>query len=180
LTAGCDAEESAPSVDAGAVDAGTEAACSGYRPNCRVPMACGDLGLVPGFASDSHLWQGKLPVRESVSAGIRLISRGIFRRGLTTGEFELVNKELDPNACGACIWLGYRSDPTDEDSPIEYSWVTGGTLNITDLSGRMTGVLSDARFVHIVATDDPTPAADGCATFIERLEFDEPMIFTDG
>jgi hypothetical protein len=142
---------------------------------------------VEGVAGEAPDWHGDLPAPERVIAHIRLVSgRSIFREGLATGTFELVGEELHPQTCGACVFLRYQSDPDDLDSPFEHFFVTHGTLDITDLgldrSGvphKMVGSLSNAGFVHILEPDDPTPAADGCETSIERLEFDVVIIYTD-
>jgi hypothetical protein len=119
---------------------------------------------------------------------IYLISgRGVFKEGLATGVYDLAQDEPQSDTCGACIWLRYP-DTGDPDLPVERYWVTSGTLTITDLGFskkngvvpyHMTGSLSNAGFVHIVALDNPTPAADGCETSIEHLEFDDPIDYTD-
>jgi hypothetical protein len=178
FAAGCGVEEGG-----GEEDAGTE-----ENTDCPLPAAYTDLGLVEGGASSGPYWRAFLPGAEGALLNIFLIpDRGVFEEGLATGVYELAGDEFQTDTCGACVWLAYPY-PGHPDSPPEHYSVRGGTLTITDLGfskknsvvpDHMTGSLSNAGFVHIVAPDDPTPAADGCETSIERLEFDDPITYTD-
>jgi hypothetical protein len=162
---------------------------SGTEAGCRVPVAYGDLGHVEGSSHAGPHWfsvptRERLSALEGVTIGINLApGRGVFREGLASGVFELVGDELQRDRCGACISMRF-SDPDDPDYPVESYQITGGTLGIIDLLDeydvpqRMTGYLANAKFVQVDA-EKSTPAPDGCETFIERLEFDEEILYTD-
>lgn len=160
LIAGC-------GEDGAVGDAGVDGTEDGAA--CPAPSAYGDLGIVDGAAWGAPLLYAPLPGSGDINATIDLT--GLVREDLGSGTYELSGDELDPATCRTCVSLFYFSELARPK--FQYYWVTRGVLVVSDLtSTHMAGSLSDAAFVHIRGLDDPTPAADGCESSVEHLEFD--------
>lgn len=83
--------------------------------------------------------------------------------------------------CDECVLIlasCNNCNPFDTGGSGEYYLATGGTLNLSSVSSKMTGTLTNATFVHVLianAGSNPTymstPLNDGCTTTITSINF---------
>ncbi|HEY4055726.1 MAG TPA: hypothetical protein VGM39_03930 [Kofleriaceae bacterium] len=92
-----------------------------------------------------------------------------FNGTFSAQSIALTGAQLDPADCGACIDI--ETDIVDDDNYGDDYLPTGGTLNLTSVTGKFTGTLMNATFQHVDGmTGDP--AADGCTTTVGNFSFD--------
>ena len=77
--------------------------------------------------------------------------------------------------CGGCVLVDAKCvDCYDADSTFSSVYMaSGGTLNITNTNGTMSGSLSNATFTHVtIASNGATTVVnDGCDTAITAATF---------
>ncbi len=181
LSACSDPATSVP--DASAFDAAgaTDAAETDAVPStCALPSALGDLGLLDGSVRLAGN-NGGLVASLIVAAGPpeQILYVGLdpdvppFEQALTTGSYPL---ELT-DECGACVVLAGLTG----GFPSFYYHASGGVLELTSVSGRLTGSIHPAEGaveVPLTGLDvDQAPAnvPDGCIASVTGAAFDLPI-----
>jgi len=101
---------------------------------------------------------------------------GSFPNNLTTlTNHVLSGDDLNYGTCGVCV-LAYSNVSDSGQGAAEKSYfLSGGTITLTSVAGRMTGTLKNATFVEVTIADQSfvtTPVPGGCTTSITSLPFD--------
>lgn len=151
--------------------------------NCLIPSSLGDVTPTQGTATtmsatEANLaYDGLIDGTEPIDVASVLLfaGYGVFSEveEIAVGMFTLNAEEGSYETCGACVILSI--DATEDGATAEYM-PTSGMLDLTSVSGNLTGTLTDATFVHVdigaTAPYPTTPNADGCRTTVDTLTFD--------
>ncbi len=103
---------------------------------------------------------------------------GVFTTsGVATGTYQLTGAETDYATCGACALLDGNID-TSSGTPAQTYMASAGMLNLTSITGNLTGTLTNATFAAVVidpTTFESTPDGSNCAVSIDSLSFSAPI-----
>lgn len=172
----------------GAAEAGAGAGgvaqggAGGEAATCLTSASFGAVGALDGFATEfgdpsGAGWQGllKLAGTDSVELSVDIYD-GMApfnpnRKTLTN--HVLAGPDLNYETCGLCV----RVLELDKFSDIQrVFFVTGGTVTLTSVEGRITGSASNLTFEEVTVDPDSyhsTPVPGGCQTSITSASFDE-------
>lgn len=100
---------------------------------------------------------------------------------ITAKTIQLSGDELNYKSCGACVRV-FADVPQMGDSPAQY-FATGGTLQLTSVSGSLQGTLTNVTLEKV--TVDPndftsTPVGDGCTTKIVSASMNATLMTGSG
>lgn len=103
---------------------------------------------------------------------------GAFEGGdIATGNFAIAGDDTRYSSCGACIMIG--ADVTADGDVDDWYVAGGGVLNLTSVTGRLTGSLQNVTLHRFITDADgnasDTPTYD-CMTRIPSLSFDTPLL----
>ncbi|MBI5547068.1 MAG: hypothetical protein HY901_24575 [Deltaproteobacteria bacterium] len=157
--------------------------CVGSNPGtCTVAstygsvIASGRAEIGVGQSGDAYAYMsGPLPASDGTADEIQielLEGYGVFTNGLVTGTFPLTGDELNYATCGACVTLHGDVDPTT--GVTAYYMITGGTLNVTSVSGSLVATLTGATFEEVEIdsqTYESTPVPNGCTSAVQQALF---------
>lgn len=89
---------------------------------------------------------------------------GTFANGFMPKTVQLTGGELYDSTCGACVFVLTDVDPQITDR----YFATGGTLDLTSVSGQLQGTIANLTLQHVVysSTLSLVPANDGCTVSI--------------
>jgi hypothetical protein len=96
---------------------------------------------------------------------------------LKTGNFPIAGDELNYQTCGVCLLVYTGVDMATGNYDAAYL-ATGGTVNLTSVSGALTGTISNATFQHVEidpTTYQSTPSGDGCNSAVSSASFSDPI-----
>jgi hypothetical protein len=168
---------------------------TGSKPDLSMPSACGapstfgSVGTVTGTAQSGSLmsgdqfvtWQGPLntstlPTMLSVQL---YANSGAFAGSSTlkTGSFPISGDELNYRTCGVCV-LVFTNYNTSDGSFDESYMATGGTVNVTSVSGSFAATVSNVRLQHVTIDGDTfesTPEPDMCKTAVTSASFNDTL-----
>jgi hypothetical protein len=100
---------------------------------------------------------------------------GVFTSmAIAPGTYNLSGAELDYATCGACVFLHVDSVTT----PYDIYMATGGTLDVTSISGTFSGTISNATFTHSKVNGGSlhsAPFGDGCSSAITSVPFSQAI-----
>ena len=93
---------------------------------------------------------------------------------IKTGSYTLTGEDAAFSTCGTCVYLATDSDATN--GPAGYYFAQGGVLNLTSVTGRLTGTLTNVTFVKVGVDPDgfplDEPAPGNCTSTIASASFD--------
>jgi hypothetical protein len=102
---------------------------------------------------------------------------GAFEDGqIVTGTFPITGDDTAYSTCGACVMIG--ADVTDSGADDWYV-AGGGVLNLTSISGRLTGSMSNVTFYRVLtdASGWPSDARTfDCEARIPSASFDVELV----
>ena len=150
---------------------------------CLGSVAFGTVGALDGFATEfgdpsGAGWQGTLKVAGTDSVDLSIdIYDGLApfnpdRKTLTN--HVLAGDDLNYETCGLCLFVLELDEFSDTQ---RMYFVTGGTVTLTSVEGRLTGTASNLAFEEVTVDPDDyhtTPVPGGCKSSIKSVSFDEP------
>jgi hypothetical protein len=178
-------EGGTPSAGAGGVATGGAGGAGGEGVDfgdCLGSAAFGTLGLVDGLAgvfgedAPGAAWQGTIRVEGTNYAELAVeLYDGLvpFEAGVTTlTNHVLAGDDLNYVTCGLCLRVLERDALNDLT---RVYMVTGGTVTLSSVSGRIAGSASNLTFEEVMVADNlfTTPVPGGCQSSIKSVSFDE-------
>lgn len=151
---------------------------------CLVTGPLGDLGSKTGTAkSDGETPPGEIywyaPLNSDTLPDVLSVDLwakyGVFTDAITTGTFQLTGSETSAKDCGACVYLDIDVNMSSQPATYAETYMpTGGTINITSVTGNLTGTLSNVTLQRVsISPDDGTTTPLGsCTTTISNVAFD--------
>lgn len=128
-----------------------------------------------GSGSDySVYWLGKMDattmpdfLQLTLYAGYGAFSSGT----ITPMTIQLTGEELAYETCGACIFLFTDLHRVGSDVEVtDYYMPTGGTVQLTNVSGSVEGMITNLQLQHMVISgQELLPANDGCNSTISSI-----------
>jgi len=97
---------------------------------------------------------------------------GAYSSGtITEGMVQLTGDELAYGTCGACVFLFTDLHSVGSDVEVtDYYMPTGGTVNLTSVTGTLEGTITNLALQHMVISgQDLVPANDGCNATIPSI-----------
>jgi len=119
-------------------------------------QAAGSDGMMGGTGSDSYqvYWIGRMDANTQPDLlQIALFEGGgPFGGGITPGTVQLTGAEADPTMCYACMvmFTDYHMVGSDSADYVDLYFATGGTLNLTSVSGTFEGTGTNLTLTHYV------------------------------
>ena len=147
------------------------------------PMACaastdyGEMGALMGDAYGTAM-DGFMSISMNANMDPDVISVELYGTygafmaagGIKVGTYMLSGADADYEDCGACVYV--------YDENYEIYMAASGTLELTNVTDRLTGTLTGVQLRHISFNDttfESEVAADGCGSHIGRVTFDQTL-----
>ncbi len=159
------------------------------RPGCGLAANLGSL-VLPGTAEATAAMGAHADISElAMSAPLSpdldppllqlaaSAGHGAFRSGISIGTFAMTPADSDPLSCSFCVTLVGPISERERRPKYTYA-ATAGTLELTEIGGRIRGRVRDLelremRYSSQVRRFVDTPAA--CKTRISSASFDLPL-----
>jgi hypothetical protein len=107
---------------------------------------------------------------------------GAFSGGpITTGTFPIAEDDAAYSSCGACVMIGAQVDANGVVD--DWYFARSGVLNLTSVTGRLTGSLQNVMFYRVKTDADGNPSDDAtfdCESKITTASFDAPITVDTG
>jgi hypothetical protein len=107
---------------------------------------------------------------------------GAFDGGdIKTGTFPLTGDDAAYSTCGACVYLGAKVDA--DGNVDDYYFARSGLLNLTSVTGRLTGSIQNVMFYRVKTDADGFPSDDAtfdCESKIMNATFDTEIVVDTG
>jgi hypothetical protein len=107
---------------------------------------------------------------------------GAFDGGdIKTGTFPITGDDAAYSTCGACVMLGAQVDA--DGNVDDWYFARSGILNLTSVTGRLTGSLQNVMLYRVKTDVDGNPSDDAtfdCETKIMSGSFDAPITVDSG
>jgi hypothetical protein len=181
---GSDAPSGGGTPDAAPMGGGADGAVS---MGCKAQMDYGDMGSPMAKAASvtstfgNYLYLNAALNMDPDSVQIELWDGyGGLVEGLKAGTYMISGEDTDYTTCGVCVMVYANGMPWPEEGEPQGDWymATSGTVELTSVSGKLTGSLTNATLRHQVNPDLTgwVDADDGCTARVGTLTFDQTMV----
>ena len=105
---------------------------------------------------------------------------GAYPTAITTGTVQITGAETSYADCGACLLI--LTDLDSSGAETDDYMATGGSLNLTTITGTLQATLTAVQFAHVDFGSDgsgnptQTPSADGCTAEVTSATINTPLI----